>query len=289
MQGAGSPGFAQLFRRNGGRGAAAPTSSRGFASMSLTPKLLSFAVLMALAGTASAASTRNSVAIDRALTNINANRAAAHANSGDRFNASYSVIDANGDEHVRFTRTYAGLPVIGGDFVTHSRGGALRSISQTLTSNGRPSTRPAINGDTAIEFAGADFGTGFQGLPTARLVMFALNIQPTLAYEVVFAGQKANGDPTEMHYFVNAANGRVLNKWDMVHTGKPGGGGGGTGGGTPAVGTGKGQVYGTGPLNTASSGGSFNMTDTTRGNGALYDANQAAYSTAARSAALFVD
>src|SRR4249919_817539 len=108
MQGAGSPGFAQLFRRNGGRGAAAPTSSRGFASMSLTPKLLSFAVLMALAGTTAAASTRNSVAIDRALTNINANRAAAHANSGDSFVAKDTIIDSNGDEHVRFTRSFGG-------------------------------------------------------------------------------------------------------------------------------------------------------------------------------------
>ena len=254
--------------------------------MSLTPKLLSFAVLVALGGTASAARIDQGVQ-NRALTNINANPAAVRANSGDRFAAAYTVVDANGDEHARFKRSYAGLDVIGGDFVTHSRGGALRSVSQTLTTSARPSLRPSINADTAIDTAGADFGTGFQGMPTARLVVFALNTTPKLAYEVVFAGEKANGDPTEMHYFVDAANGRVLNKWDMVHTAKPGGGG--TPGGTAATGTGKGQVYGTNPINTASSSGSFNMTDTTRGNGAMYDAKEASYSTAARGATLFVD
>jgi Zn-dependent metalloprotease len=253
--------------------------------MSLAPKLLSFAVLMALAGGA-AAGVKDPAAANRALTQIHASPAAVRGNGGDRFTATHTIVDANGNEHVRFTRTYAGLDVIGGDFVTHSRGGALRSVSQTLTSSLRPSLRPAISADTAIEFAGVAFGTGFEGVPTARQVIFALHTQPTLAYEVVFAGQKANGDPTEMHFFVNAANGRILNQWDMVHTGKPGGGG--TSGGTPAVGTGDGLIYDT-ALNTAFAGGSYNFTDTTRGNGAMYDAAQAAYSTAASRATLFVD
>src|SRR5205085_8265509 len=107
----------------------------------------------------------------------------------DRFAAADTIIDANGDEHVRFKRSFAGMDVIGGDFVTHSRGGALRSISQTLGTSLRPGTRPSISSDAAIEFAGVDFGTGFQGLPTARLVVFALNTKPTLAYEVLFSGE----------------------------------------------------------------------------------------------------
>ena len=254
--------------------------------MSLTPKLLSCAVLIALAGTASAG-IRHPAAAERALTNIHASPTAVRGNAGDRFAAKDTIVDANGDEHVRFARSYAGLDVIGGDFVTHSRGGALRSVSQTLATSQRPGTRPAISADTAIEYAGADFGTGFQGLPSARLVVFALNTTPTLAYEVVFAGHKRNGDPTEMHYFVSAANGRVLDKWDMVHTAKPGGGGGGST--TPAVGTGRTLMYGNVTLNTAGSGSSFNLTDTTRGNGATYDANNISYSQAARRAVLFTD
>jgi Zn-dependent metalloprotease len=255
--------------------------------MSLSSKTLSLAVLMALAGSATAASPAAEQAKVRALTNVHANLAAVRGNSEDRFNVAYAVVDANGDEHVRMKRTYAGLDVIGGDFVVHSRGAALRSVSQTLGTSARPSLRPSIDSDDAITFAGADFGTGFQGVPSARLVVFALNTKPTLAYEVVFAGQKRNGDPTEMHYFIDAANGRVLNKWDMVHTGKPSSGGGS--GGTPAVGNGNTRQYGDVVLNTALSGGTYNLTDTTRGGGATYEANNVAYSMAARRAVLFTD
>ena len=99
--------------------------------MSSYSKLLSAAVLLALAGTASAGVSREQ-AQARAFTNIYANPSAVRAHSGDHFAVKDTIIDANGDEHVRFTRTYAGMDVIGGDFVTHSRGGALRGVSQTL-------------------------------------------------------------------------------------------------------------------------------------------------------------
>jgi Zn-dependent metalloprotease len=254
--------------------------------MSTTSKTLSAAILLALAGSAAAANATSEQAKNRALTNLQANPKAAHMANGDQLNAKYAKVDANGAEHVRFTRSFGGLEVIGGDFVVHSRGGAITSVSQGLLTDKRPSTRPSLNRDDAIAFAGADFGTGFQGMPSAKLVVYAMNHAPTLAYEVVFAGQKRNGDPTEMHYFVSATNGAVLNKWDMVHTGKPGGS---TGGGTPAVGTGKTLIYGNVSLNTASSGGTFNLTDTTRGNGSTYDALGRSYSTAARGARLFTD
>src|SRR5690242_1010667 len=138
--------------------------------MSSISKTLSAAILLALAGSAAAANATSEQAKNRALTNIAANPKAVHGNSDDRFAVKYAKVDKNGDEHVRFTRTYAGLDVIGGDFVTHSHGGALTSVSQTLSTNLRPGTRPSLNRDDAIAFAGADFGTGFQGMPSARLV-----------------------------------------------------------------------------------------------------------------------
>jgi Zn-dependent metalloprotease len=253
--------------------------------MSSYSKLLTAAVLLAIAGTANAGVRED--AQTRAFSNIYANPSAVRAHSGDRFAVKDTIIDANGDEHVRFTRTWAGMDVIGGDFVTHSRGGALRGVSQTLSSSERPGLRASVRTDDAIAIAGAEFGTGFQGVPSARLVVFALNTRPQLAYEVVFNGEKANGDPTEMHFFVNASNGRILDRWDMVHTAKPGGGG--TGGGTAAVGIGNTLMYGDVSINTALSGSTYNMTDTTRGNGATYDGNNASYSTAARGATLFTD
>jgi Zn-dependent metalloprotease len=240
---------------------------------------------MALGGTAAAARFDATPAAERGLAHIQANAGAAHASAQDRFAAVDVIVDANGAEHVRYTRTYAGLRVIGGDMVVHSHNGKLLSISQTLRSGIRPGSA-SIGGDEAIVIAGTRFGTAFDGVPTADKVIYALNSNPVLAYEVVFKGTKADQSPTEMHYFIDARSGAVLDQWDMVHTAKPGSGG---GGGTAATGTGKTLMYGNVTLNTASSSGTYNMTDTTRGNGATYDALNKSYSTAARGATLFTD
>jgi Zn-dependent metalloprotease len=255
----------------------------------MSQRLLAVAVACALgaAGAASAANTHHPAA-GRALGLVDGSAGAAvHRNAADRFVARDVVVDRDGTEHVRFERTYRGLPVIGGDFVVHSRNGQFKSASQTLKSSARPDMTARIDGDEATTIAGADFGTGFEGVQAARKVVFARNVSARLAYEVVFTGTKRDQTPTEMHYFVDANSGKILDQWDMVHTAKPGGGGGG--GGTPAIGTGRTLLYGNVTLNTAGSGSSFNLTDTTRGGGATYDANNIQYSTAARRATLFTD
>ena len=53
--------------------------------------------------------------------------------------------DANGTEHVRYNRTWNGMPVIGGDFVMHTRNGKLSGISQTLGSAQRPALRAPVS------------------------------------------------------------------------------------------------------------------------------------------------
>ena len=61
------------------------------------------------------------------------------------------VVDANGAEHVRYDRTYAGLRVIGGDLVVHeSPAGDVRTVS--WASPDRivvAGTTPAISGGEA--------------------------------------------------------------------------------------------------------------------------------------------
>lgn len=253
------------------------------------PRLITLAVLAILGTTAGGALAANAghPAATRALGLIDGHASAVHRNAADAFSVKDVVVDADGTEHVRFERSYRGLPVIGGDLVVHSRNGQFKSASQTLKSSARPDMAARIDGDEATIVAGADFGTAFDGMQSARKVVFARGMSPRLAYEVVFTGTKRDQTPTEMHYFVDAGTGRILDKWDMVHTAKPGGGG--SSGGTAAVGTGRSLLYGTFSINTASSGGSFNMTDTTRGNGATYDGNNAGYQTAANRATLFVD
>ena len=231
--------------------------------------LLSLAVASGLAMSSSvdAAGNQKSAAISRA--NAMVNGAAANAvrrANADAFKASDVVVDADGAEHVRFQRSYRGLPVIGGDFVVHSRNGQLGKVSQTLKSNARPSILPRISRDQAIVEAGAHFGGRFVGAPSSRLVIYARGSSPLLAHEVVLNGMKADQTPTEMHYFVDARNGKILDQWDTVQTARPGKGGGGTSC-VEAVGTGKSLTEGNVVLNTAKCGSSYQLKDLTRGGG----------------------
>jgi Zn-dependent metalloprotease len=233
--------------------------------MSLSRKSLSFAVLMALAGSAAAANADHPAA-QRALDLVRANGAAARVAAGDSFRVKDVRIEANGVEHVRFDRLYNGLAVIGGDFVVHSRNGKSQGISQTLLTSARPSLKPAISADQAIVEAGAHFGLAFTGTPVAKQVIYARGAQPLLAWQVSLNGTKKDGTPTEMLYFVNARTGRIVDQWDQVHT-------------AASAGTGKTISLGDVTLTTNSVTGGYELKDPTRGNGYTLDANNAATTT----------
>ena len=237
--------------------------------------LLSLAIASGLALAAipaEAAGNLKSAAISRANVLLGANGASAiRAANGDVFAAREAIVDADGTEHVRFQRSYRGLPVIGGDFVMHSRNGQLRNVSQSLKTAARPNLVPQFGRDEAIVEAGVRFGSTFVGAPTSRMVVYARGASPVLAHEVVFNGIKADQTETEMHYFVDARSGRILEQWDTVNTAKPGPGGSGCSGATAAVGSGKSLTAGTVVLNTTKCGTSFQLVDATRGGGATHN------------------
>lgn len=240
--------------------------------MSSSTKLLSFAILMAVGGTALAANT-NSPAVGRALGLLKNNSAAARTSANDSFVARDVIVDADGTEHVRFDRTYAGLPVIGGDVVVHSKGGNFKSASLTQNASLNLSTKASLKADDAVVNAGAEFGADFIGMPSTNMVIYAREHGAAkLAYQVNFAGENSKGEAIDMTYFVDAKNGKVLDRYSNIETGKPGSGG-GTSGGTAAIGTGKTIYSGNVVLNTAYSSSLYNMTDTTRGGG--YTTNMA--------------
>ena len=230
-------------------------------------------------------------AVEQARAALALNHKAAHMSVDDRLQSRDVILDADGSKHVRFNRSYRGLPVIGGDFVVHSdASGKLVSVSQTLNREIELDTRASFDKREAVVNAGLDFGTDFDGVSDASLVVFARGKAAKLAYEVSFTGTDPQGGPVDMRYFVDAHDGSILDKWSMVHTkGKPGGGGGGGGSSSPAVGIGQTLLYGDVTLNTVGASGSFTMVDSTRGDGSTYDANNRSYSTAARRATLFSD
>jgi len=234
--------------------------------------LLSLAVVTALAASApvDAATATQASAKIRALGLVDgAAGPAVHRAAADRFVATDAIIDAHGTEHVRFNRTWRGLPVIGGDFVLHSRNGRVQGVSQSLKSAARPGVTPRISSQRAIVLAGTRFGTGFQGLPTAHLVIYALGKSPVLAHEVVFRGVRKDQTPTEMHYFVDAGSGRILDQWDTVETvSRPGRDNGAScGGAVAANAVGRTLTEGTVTLHTIRCGTSYRLVDLSRGGG----------------------
>jgi len=240
--------------------------------MNHTQRLLSAAILAALAasGSAAAAGTFRASAAQRAQGLAQGPAAATvRRAAADAFVAQDVVIDRKGTEHVRFARTYRGLPVIGGDFVLHSRNGVATGVSQTLGTTARPQPTPRISADRAIVEAGARFGTGFVGMPKAHLVVYAIDTAPLLAYEVVFSGMRRDQTPTDMHYFVDASTARVLNAWDTVETAIQGPDAPVSCAGQQAtVGTGITLTAGTVAIDTVRCGtGNYQLRDTTRGNG----------------------
>ncbi|TCO50051.1 Zn-dependent metalloprotease [Kribbella antiqua] len=161
------------------------------------------------------------------------------------------VVDGDGSSHVRFDRTYQGLPVVGGDVVVHQdKAGKARSSSGGVGKLSL-STKPAVT-------AGAARAAAKQKTAKQQLVVFVTNAgQSKLAYKVVSEGRKANGEPTGTETYVDAQTGKVLDSWSTV---------------ADDLGSGSGLYVGTVGLDTTKSGTSWTMVDPVRGGNATYNA-----------------
>jgi Zn-dependent metalloprotease len=155
--------------------------------------------------------------------------------------------DVDGVEHVRYERTYAGLPVIGGDLVVHeTKAGAPRTVDWASHADIKvASVKPTVSAARAR-------GTG------DRKVIFAANHKPVLAWESHVGGFKKDGTPIDDLVYTDAHSGKQLGVWHGVQT---------------DTGTGSSLYSGTVSLTTAKSGSSWVLTDGTRGGHSTYDAN----------------
>lgn len=245
--------------------------------MSSLAKAVSVAILMGVAGQSAAAD--QSGAITRALNAIHKNPAATRTSAGDGFSARSVIVDRDGTEHVRMNRTYQGLPVIGGDLVVHSRAGVFRDASLAMVAPINIPVTPKLTASQAIVNAGAEFGTDFHAMPTARLAVYFRRAAPKLAYDVLYVGTARDKTPIRMHYFVDATSGAILEQENDIETGILPGGAPGTGipagtpSTTPATGSGRSLLAGAVPLNTQwnATRRIYELKDTTRGNSYIND------------------
>jgi len=228
--------------------------------MHLKARLLSVAVLAGLASIAlpAFAAKADSPAALRAKDMLSSNGAAANRAANDAFTVRDVIVDRDGAEHVRFDRTFRGLPVIGGDVVMHSRNGQFKSASVSLKTTDRPGLAPKLSAEQATMAAGTHFGGKLEDIGSQGLVVYARGAKPVLAYEVRVRGVSARDGEADMRYFIDATNGKVLDRWNIIHT-------------AAATGTGNTLFLGDVAITTNSAGSTFEMVDPTRGSGNTRD------------------
>jgi Zn-dependent metalloprotease len=171
------------------------------------------------------------------------------------------IKDADGTVHTRYERTYAGLPVLGGDLVTHvAKGGKLKGVDKATDAKiAVPTTTPKLKSAAG-----------------ARTVVFAVNGKPVLAFESVKSGVKKNGTPSRLHTITDAATGKQLYSYDEIDDGfqagkapkAPAKGGKGA---PVKAGSGASMYSGEVALTTTKGGSGFELTDGERGGHKTYD------------------
>ncbi|GGS14402.1 peptidase M4 [Streptomyces humidus] len=173
------------------------------------------------------------------------------------------VKDADGTVHTRYERTYAGLPVLGGDLVVEkTRSGVTEDVTKaTRAAIKVASLSPAVSAakaqKQALSLAAAAGAAKAATDQAPRKVIWAANGTPVLAYETVVGGLQEDGTPNELHVITDATTGQKLYEYQGIETG-----------------TGNTMYSGTVTLGTTQSGSTYNLTDAARGNHKTYNLNR---------------
>ncbi|NEA90392.1 peptidase M4 [Streptomyces sp. SID7958] len=171
--------------------------------------------------------------------------------------------DRDGTVHVRYERTYDGLPVLGGDLVVQGdRAGEADSVVKATRAAVKPATTaaavPAAKAEQqALSAAKAEKAKSPDVDRAPRKVIWAADGKPVVAYETVVGGLQHDGTPQELHVVTDATTGEKLYEWQAVQNG-----------------TGHTVYSGTVDLTTTQSGSTYNLTDGARGNHRTYNLNR---------------
>ncbi|MEU4108481.1 M4 family metallopeptidase [Streptomyces sp. NPDC027717] len=184
------------------------------------------------------------------------------------------VKDVDGTVHTRYERTYAGLPVLGGDLVVHTaKSGKAEGVTKATKSaikvaSLKPQITPAKAEKQAVG-AAKTLGSAKTEADGARKVIWAGSGKPVLAYETIVGGFQDDGTPNQLHVITDAATGKKLYEYQGIETG-----------------TGKTLYSGTVTLNTTLSGSTYQLSDGTRGGHKTYNK---AHSSSTTQGTLFTD
>ncbi|MGW3208960.1 M4 family metallopeptidase [Streptomyces sp. NPDC001135] len=172
------------------------------------------------------------------------------------------VKDVDGTVHTRYERTYAGLPVLGGDLVVHTaKSGRTEGVTTATTqklklASLKPQIAAAKAEKQALGLAKAAGSAKTAADQAPRKVVWAVGGKPVLAYETVVGGLQDDGTPSRLHVITDAATGKKLFQYQGVETG-----------------VGNTHYSGKVDLSTTQSGSSYTLTDASRGGHKTYDLN----------------
>ncbi|MBO1329787.1 M4 family metallopeptidase [Streptomyces sp. VRA16 Mangrove soil] len=173
------------------------------------------------------------------------------------------VQDTDGTRHIRYERTYSGLPVIGGDLVVHDDAGRLTATTSSQAELSVPTTKAAVSEGAARQKAltaakkeqkrqrAARAG---ESAVTSRRVIWTVGAVPQLAWENVVSGERADGTPSRLHVVTDATSGRLLSSYDDIQAGE-----------------GHSQYSGTVSVASRLNGTVYELADQQRGNHRTYD------------------
>ncbi len=189
-----------------------------------------------------------------------ANRARFAATADDTFAVFRTIVDANGSSHVRYTRAYKGLRVVGGDIVVHLRSdGSLAGVSAGLAKPLSLTTTPQLTGGTAASAARQAFTGSILMVGTPALIVDASSGTGRLAYETVITGVAADKQtPSVLHVRTDALTGGILGVADEIKH---------------VDGTGNSLYSGAVTISTTFTGSTYTLTDPTHGDGTTCDMN----------------
>ena len=170
------------------------------------------------------------------------------------------VKDVDGTVHTRYERTYAGLPVLGGDLIVHtSKSGATEGVTRATDATIKvasltPQVTPAKAEKQAVSLAQSAGSAKTAADSAPRKVIWAGDGKPVLAYETVVGGFQDDGTPNQLHVITDATTGKKLYEYQGIETG-----------------TGNTLYSGKVTLSTTLSGSTYQLYDTTRGGHKTYN------------------
>lgn len=196
----------------------------------------------------------------RAATVLRTNPGAVQGSSAEAYQVHSTKVDSSGAAHTRYTRTYQGLRVYGGDFVIHTApNGTYAGSSVGLAAPLTLATSARTTAAAAKKAAKARFAGNAEAVGTPELFVDASSGQGRLAWETVVSGWQPDGQtPSRLHVITDATTGAAVGAYDEIES---------------VTGTGNSLYSGTVSIDTTLSGSTYQLIDPSHGNGSTCDMN----------------